>query len=430
MDVKRRAIKALCAVLCLACLGGCSAQDTASEEKANIFTYQASPELSANSASSAKKETSSKSAGQGGTKVKTPVKNGRNSSSVKTALKEKTYSIKSVESMVKLSGRAYIHQSAAALDWDCAAVEFNFQGAGRVAVTFSAVGSGTAYLKAYVAGKEIKTGKIELTGENQKTVTLTEGLTNAVHKVRILRVSGNEPPYVNVVSVTTANSLVAPPAVRDKRMLFIGDNMFTGSGVLLKDEAFGKPLDVFNRSTIQQSIYCDSSLSLAYQTAQALEAEYEIVAKRDTGFGISQTQGDELNLTALYAMRSRRERAGEYNFPGQVDYVVVGSARCDYEQSLHAIQKKSITDIICKQRDFIFRMKGQNPACKIIWCYGLYGEDDHYVTCMQQMIELCGGHENGIYTLKLPASGRGEYPSAAEHESACEMLCQFIQSLP
>lgn len=425
----KRTVLALTALVCVLALSGCSALTAATNSQTVILTddFTTAPELSAENSTDSKSGGTAKSTGS---KSRGGAKNKSSSQASKTQNpfgKAKTYTPKKVAQNLLLSGRATLVTGGAALDWDCAAVTFKANCGGEILVTLSAQGGGIAYLRAFVDGKEISAGRIALTAENAKQVTLANNLPAGTHTVQLLRISGSEPPYITLTGITLNGSFLPPPTLPEDRIVFIGGTPFTGEAALLSNEAARAAGE--DETPLRRVENRDSSKTFAYLTAKRLGLSYEIITRANTAFGISDFHKDTVNLTQLYGLSTRREGGQSYQVPGRVKYVVISGVNADFNLSLHKAEGKSAAESFQKQQDFIRTMQEQYPGCKIIWCYGQRPLSSYYLNCIQQSVQLRGGQAGGVYLLKLSACERLERPGAETHQKLAQELYSFIQKL-
>ena len=425
----KRTVLALTALVCLLALSGCSALTAATNSQTVILTddFTTAPELSAENNTASKSGGTAKSTGsksRGGTKNKS---SSQASKTQNPFGKAKTYTPKKVAQNLLLSGRATLVTGGAALDWDCAAVTFNANCSGEILVTLSAQGGGIAYLRAFVNGKEISAGRIALTAENAKQVTLASNLPAGTHTVQLLRISGSEPPYITLTGITLNGSFLPPPTLPEDRIVVIGGTPFTGEAALLSNEAARAAGE--DETPLRRVENRDSSKTFAYLTAKRLGLSYEIITRANTAFGISDFHKDTVHLTQLYGLSTRREGGQSYQVPGRVKYVVISGVNADFNLSLHKAEGKSAAKSFQKQQDFIRTMQEQYPGCKIIWCYGQRPLSSYYLSCIQQSVQLRGGQAGGVYLLKLSACERLERPGAETHQKLAQELYSFIQKL-
>lgn len=425
----KRTVLALTALVCVLALSGCSALTAATTSQTVILTddFTTAPELSAENSTASKSGGTAKSTGSkscGGTKNKS---SSQASKTQNPFGKAKTYTPKKVAQNLLLSGRATLVTGGAALDWDCAAVTFKANCSGEILVTLSAQGGGIAYLRAFVNGKEISAGRIALTAENVKQVTLASNLPAGTHTVQLLRISGSEPPYITLTGITLSGSFLPPPTLPEDRIVFIGGTPFTGEAALLSNEAARAAGE--DETPLRRVENRDSSKTFAYLTAKRLGLSYEIITRANTAFGISDFHKDPVHLTQLYGLSTRREGGKSYQVPGRVKYVVISGVNADFNLSLHKAEGKSAAESFQKQQDFIRTMQEQYPGCKIIWCYGQRPLSSYYLSCIQQSVQLRGGQAGGVYLLKLSACERLERPGAETHQKLAQELYSFIQKL-
>lgn len=410
-------------VTCALMLLGCNALNTNSQIVVKTDDFESTPEESVpalNTSGSAKRTGSKQASVSSKAGKKTGSKAG-------TAARPKTYTPKKVAQNLLFSGRAALVGSGASLDWDCAAVTFRAQCSGALSVTLSAQGAGIAYLRAFVDEKEISAGRIAVTAENTLQITLAEQLKSGTHTVQLLRISGNDPPYITLTGITLSGSFLPPPTQTEDRILFVGGTLFTGEAALLSDD---EALAVGDDGTpLRRVENRDSSKTFAYLTAKQLGLSYEIITRANTGFGISDYDNDTVSLTGLFNLSSRREGSKSYQVPGRVKYVVIGGVNADFNLFLHKAKGQSAAESFQKQQDFIQSMLLRYPGCKVIWCYGQREISSYNLSCIQKSIALRGGEPNGVYLLKLSACKRLERPGAETHRELAKELCSFIQKI-
>lgn len=434
--MKFKNFKLLVALFSCLWLLGCNSMNVVTSSEIAVSTdgliaLESSLQLSSVSdstgAESSKKSGSSKNSSKT-QKKNSSVKNASSTASKpKSTLKTKTYKPKAVAEKLLLCGRAQLVKNNIQLDWDCAAVHFRAYCSGSLSVVLSAEGAGIAYLRAFVDGKEISAGRIAITAENKRSITLAENLSEGVHEFCLLRICGSEPPYINVESVTLTGFFEAPPTLPNDRIIFIGGTAFTGEAALLSNADFAAAGE--DEVPLRSVENRDSSKGFAYLTAKKLGLSYEIIARANTGFGISDFHKDPINLTGLFNLSSRREGAAAYSVPGRVKYVLISGVNSDFNYWLHQAEEKSAAESFQKQQDFISFMQGKYSGCKIIWCYGQIPMSNHNLNNIKQSIQLRGGEAYGVYLYRFPQNTRGERPEPAVHAALAEELYRYICSL-
>lgn len=425
-------LKLLGVLCCCLLLVGCSLINVTTTSEVSVFTdslihLESAAQVSDSTLSKPEESSENSTSKQNSSKAQKKAGTSSTASKTQSALKTKTYKPKAVAEKLLLCGRAQLVKSNVQLDWDCAAVHFRAFCSGSLSVVLSAEGSGIAYLRAFVDGKEISNGRIAVTAENKQSVTLAENLSQEVHEVCLLRISGSEPPYINLESITLTGSFETPPTLPNDRIIFIGGTAFTGEAALLSNDDFAAAGE--DETPLRSVENRDSSKAFAYLTAKKLGLSYEIVARANTGFGISDFHNDPVNLTNLFNASSRRDGAADYSIPGRVKYVVISGVNSDFNYYLHQAEGKSAAESWQKQLDYISFMQRQYPGCKIIWCYGQIPISNYNLKNIQQSIQFCGGEAYGIYLFKFSQNVRGERPEPAVHAALAEELYSFICSL-
>ena len=159
-------------------------------------------------------------------------------------------------------------------DWTCSGFEFTFSGT----AVRAELGTLTAYamqeknrphVVVYVDENVVPTADFLITQETGEYI-LAENLTDGTHTMRVLKASANVysgPFNAKSITITGSNPSIAPTEPRARRIEFIGDSITCGYGT---------------KASVSSGNYLsseeDGSIAYAYLTAQALQADANIIS--------------------------------------------------------------------------------------------------------------------------------------------------------
>ncbi len=275
--------------------------------------------------------------------------------------------------------------------------------------------------KVLVDGKQY--GERVATSTGNKKVVVASAIPAGEHTIAIIKdtqpaTSRNN--YNSILSVSFNGEFLEAPAKKDMYLEFIGDGYFVGFGALGKGS-----------SSTASKIVEETSVtsSLPYLTAQALDADYSIVAHSQIGLA---TKAGGYAMPALYDNRyAYRELDVRYEPERKPDAIVIHLGMDDTLTTLPMGQ----FIVACKNFTEDVRDYYNDQKIPVVWVYNtLY----HTVRAgeIEALMKYMGGEAANVYALKLSygANGSGStetgrYPSAEDHQKSVDILVPYLKQL-
>lgn len=255
-------------------------------------------------------------------------------------------------------------------------------------------------------------------GKGNKDI-LIANLPAGVHTVEVLKdtqqgtVYNN---YNNIVSLSfNGEALESDQTDKDLYLEFIGDGYFTGFGALGNTAA---SLEIAKESSF--------TAALPYRTAQAMNADYSVVAHNHIGF---LTKSDKYTMPLLYANHNGfRDIDYLYTPTRTPDAIIIHLGNDDS-------QKLILADFVTQGEAFIQQIRScygeAGKDIPVIWTYGAV-----YYTRRASEIQAIALRNDNVYALQLEygQSGSGSkdtarYPSGAEHQKSTDVLVPYLKNL-
>jgi len=279
----------------------------------------------------------------------------------------------------------------------------------------------SARWKVFVDGEQF--GERFATGNGNKKMIVARGIPAGEHNVALVKdtqpaTSRNN--YNSVVSVAFNGEFLEAPAEKDLYLEFVGDGYLVGFGALGKGS-----------SSTASAIVDETSVTAAlpYLTAQAMDADYSIVAHSQIGFV---TKAGSYQMPALYDNRyAYRELDTRYKPDRKPDAIIVHLGMDD------SLENLPMGEYIVKAKNFTIDLRDyyKDQTIPVIWVYNtLY----HTVRAgeIEALMQYMGGADANVYALKLAygANGSGStetdrYPSAEDHQKSVDILVPYLKEL-
>lgn len=350
---------------------------------------------------------------------------------------QKTWYPGEIADALKIYGRAYAAGKAMVCDWTASGIEFSAYCRGDVFVTLYS--SDETYLTVYVDGvrvdetdfdhsKHTRTGKTFLAEAGTGMVYIAQDLEEGLHTFRILKQADVRIcEQTSIQSITLNGELADRPKDADLYIEFLGDSITCGYACLGING-----IDDRNAATT------DGTSTYAYLTAQALGADFSMVAV--SGIGIYKGTSTSLPIMEdvfLYNSYYRSHTTPDYNPTRVPDIVVINlgtndEARIDGSESAFSKNVKSLIETV---------RNTYQEQVPIVFCYHSMKTGTVAPDLISKVIRQQGGAGAGLYSVVMtedenaskPAYSHngapGNHPNAEQHRKQAQTLTSFLQSI-
>ncbi len=311
---------------------------------------------------------------------------------------------------LRLFGRTYLLKNELCLDNAATGFEATFYGT-RFEAEMTPM-TDALYYRVFVDGDEEGTKKHFL---GNRSYVLAKDLEEGVHTIRLVKSTSSQNGVVHVTKLKTDGKFLRPEKKDRVRIEFVGDSITVGAGLYGKA---GDPCAVENS---------DAAKCYAYLAAQALDADYSIVATE--GICVKKTIGWlTINMMEMYEQLSS-VTTGKYSYPEEThDVVVIGLGTNDgyamsgdstYTQELFAEDYGALIDLV----------RSKNPHAKIVCVYGMMGVNSSIENGIKAAIE--GKNDERITYLRLPTEQKGAdtHPSLEGAKQQGEVLLAYLNEI-
>ncbi len=328
------------------------------------------------------------------------------------------------EEAVNLFGRTYFSSSKLTFDNVCTGIEVAFAGTSLTAKL--SVSGGSSKVRVYVDG-ETEGRTIALTAASGEETALCEDLEDGIHTVRILKALSNTSssdgePFGRVHlpaedAFSTDGSFVAVREKSELKIEIIGDSITAGCG------ANGTSSE--SKQTLENS---DATLSFAYLTAQALGADFSIMALE----GICAKDG---NLCAYdtYQKQFMSNSAPDYDPSSfDADVVVLALGENDvWHATSDAFPNYNLEKFRADYADMLRLIRTAHPSAKIVCVFGMMPASARTdgVKTIKDAIADTGDTNITALQMRTNEKGANSHPNAATHKLNAERLTSHILGL-
>lgn len=340
------------------------------------------------------------------------------------------YKITELDGKYKTQGRSAIIGDVLMTDYTASGIEFNANCEGMVDITFNSTAlisgaNGGCYYTVIIDGVKQPRDFCHITQTGDFTVTIADDLPKAVHNFKIYRQTEIEYATIGIKSISLDGEILDAPEKSNLYIEFVGSSSTCGFGNL-GDKT------MTTQEVAQMPIYEDGTQAFSYLTAEALGADYSIVARQGTGCYYSWQKQNMLTVYPL--LRAAKDSETPYEFKRKADIVVLGLGGNDVTKSASlntdSDPNNNVTndDIVNSYIEMFNMIKDNNPNAKILWVCNMTHTDT--ATLVNQAVAEMGGAENGYYALTVKNSnidGAKDHPSAAAHKEFAEEVTAFIK---
>lgn len=342
---------------------------------------------------------------------------------------------------VKQIGRTELWEDTLWMAFSGSGAEFQFTGK-KAVITFQgdsaslSVGNTNnhARIAIYVNGERVVDDMIN---RAEKSYMVVESDTDVECTIQIIKLSETAMSTVGIKRIETdADAVIQPVQERDYLIEFIGDSITCGYGVDDEDRNHH-----FSTKTE------DVTKTYAYKTAEALNADYSMVAI--SGYGVISgytSDGSEKNTAQTLPQYydklgfsygqylSRTPQDCSWDFAGrEPDLIVVNLGTNDDSYTLTDGERQE--EFQTAYEAFIEQIRSCNPNARIVCTLGIMG--DRLYPYVEQAVEAYTAQtgDERVAVMKFDTQSASDgyaadwHPTEATHQKAAEKLTAYIESL-
>lgn len=320
----------------------------------------------------------------------------------------------------KTYGRTYVTPEGLNIDFAGNGMEFEVECGGDVYATYT--NAEQTYFQVFVDG-EVGIRFYTTPGDNQK-IRIAQDLPDGVHNIRIIRdtdaTKDAEIMAISKISFTGKVDTFKAPADKELYIEFVGDSITAGKYTEIKDAGSDGIDNAPNSDGIHKA-----TNSYAYLTAEALNADFSVVAKGGCGYFRVSTCPKTMNQLYPYYNGFAKEPV-PYTANRKADVVVLALGTNDKPSNVtdsflegivpFETYDDALADQICQIRE----MHGEDVP--IVLIYGMMN------AAWEENFQRASDTEN-VYILKVTKNREGgrNHPSAEGHEVIAAELTKFLQ---
>ena len=324
---------------------------------------------------------------------------------------ETTVNLQKEQNLFKTFNRVFYNDKGLNMDWPGSAFEFEAECGGDISVTYNSAIA--PYFQIYVDGQEGL--RVRASSGTGKTMKIAENLAPGKHVIRMVRDTDitKQGELFAVSDVVFTGKKDTMKATEDKKLLieFVGDSITAGKYTEMQYESG----DAIHAATN----------SYAYLTAEALDADYSIVARGGCGYFRVSTCPKTINQLYPY-YNGFAENPVAYKPARQADVVVIAMGTNDgtanVEESYKngtvpfATMEEAMTDLVKQVR----AMHGSDV--KIVLLYGMMSTT--WIGESKRVAEAEGLFRKQVTTNR---DGGNNHPSIEGHQKFADQLVKFLQ---
>ena len=320
---------------------------------------------------------------------------------------------------VKLLGRAEATEKGVITNFPADGLEFKLDCGGTLKIAIDAADTNNAYqlfVDGQVAGEAV--------WSKSKELTLTTLLQPGEHTIRIVQdkeiSTKGSVNTISAITVSTKGGEMQATPLNKYFIQFIGASCEAGCGTL------GGPKDDW-KPEVHSATH-----SHCYYTAEALGADYSVVAKGGIGLMTEVTNVSSWNL---YRYRNAyRDKNTLYTPTRQPDIIV--SKIPGPNDNVDAYTEDQLFE---QGKIYHEELRKLHPNAKIVLIYGNMSDtnDDNASNAKRRIAAALGGEAKGVYTLELPRGKNGvpakkggnPHPSAEDCRKQAEVEADFLKTI-
>lgn len=192
---------------------------------------------------------------------------------------------------VKPLGRTFYHNNCRWLTFSASGVEFQFTGfkceVTLIGDSMANSGEGEGHKARYAIYVDDELVVDDLLKEQEKTLCIYEGNVRKDAIIRIIKLSESSDSSLGIKNIKVLDGEIKPTKEKQLKIEFIGDSITCGYGI---DGELGDTYSTTNENATK---------AYAYKAAQALDADYSMVAFSGHGVISGYTENGEINTSSL-----------------------------------------------------------------------------------------------------------------------------------
>ncbi|MBE5747602.1 MAG: hypothetical protein E7352_05480 [Clostridiales bacterium] len=325
-----------------------------------------------------------------------------------TAAQVNTFS----EEYINVFGRSYITGGQLNLDHAANGVEVGFVGS---SLTLNMYSQADGYMRIFIDGSE--SGRRTPVSMGTKDYAVASNLEDGLHIARIVKCTEEQQGAHWDIQSFSADGFFTVPEKSDLKIEFIGDSITAGHGSI----GYAGQVHSIDNS--------DATKTYAYFTAQALQADYSIVAWS----GICAKAYHwcaNLNMATLYNQVSNQNQTA-YAFDFGADIVVVNLGTNESSYLGTSAGSSYGAEFPSDYKEFLETIRAKNPNAYIICLYGMMGRHNTIHMGIQQAIEELADEKIVYNPFEIVAdwAGGNGHPGTLAHQGWGNELTAYINTL-
>ncbi len=257
---------------------------------------------------------------------------------------------------VTVLGRASLRENAIAFDWSNSGVFFRFRG-NKVSIQYDTPGLNQClYVQIVIDGRHVR--RAVCGDQTTVEVEATFDGEHLVHCVRINEVLDGVPLVMNSITLEgTDAALLSAPPLPERRMLFIGDSITCGFGILTQGLGNGF-------KTAEE----DSAHTYAALTARHFDAQAHFVCISGRGIARNCDNVQAPLIPEFFEQTSISDPTPWNHASYQPDIIVINAGTNDTAGEETPVLMDTFKSAVTS---FIHRLRELYPNAQILWVYGM-----------------------------------------------------------
>ena len=324
---------------------------------------------------------------------------------------ESTVSLKDETNLYKTYSRTYVANDGVNLDWAGSAIELTAEFAGDVYLHYSS--QITCYFRCYVDGKEVS--RVVTSAGTDEKVRIASNIHAGEHTLRLVRDTDaaklGQLMVLKSLTFTGIKSSVKAPANKSLLIEFVGDSITAGKYTEMQYES-------------GDAIHAGTN-SYAYLTAQALDADWSMVARG--GCGYFRVSSCPKTMNQLYPYYNGfQENPTKYQPTRRADVVVLALGTNDGAANVKESYEKGIVPFATFEdavKDLIQQARAMHGSdVKIVLLHGMMS-----TTWTPEFKKLAESEK--VYRVQVSTNrdGGNNHPSIEGHIKNAEQLTKYLK---